>query len=157
MFRFKISQYGPAGIRHLARAPARPFIQVRAARRTKALAVFPAQMGHRQGQFNLLAHEIVEVDRLTLIKPDRKIVILQFVLVAHAQRRQIKEIEALLHCCRKRLQAAIAFETYRRRHASDELYLFGRPRRLHINLGPAYEARVLPQNRLAFGVAMMDV
>ena len=90
-----IFKRGPAQIDWLSRAGTRAFIEVRAALRAESATFVAAQSAHWQHQLNLLAHQIVYVNRLALIKSDRKIIVVQLMLIACAKRRQVEQIEAL--------------------------------------------------------------
>src|SRR2546427_13116993 len=57
---------------------ARSGVQVRAAMRTEALAVVPAQWLHRHRQVELLTYEIVEIDLLVAVVAGLEIVVRHF-------------------------------------------------------------------------------
>src|SRR5439155_16497299 len=97
-------------------AVARPGVQIRAAMRTEALAVVPAQRLHRQRQVELLTYEIVEIDLLIAVVAGLEIVLRHFGLELGrgVGLRQVPLIEVDVHRHLKWLEAAAARQLQRR-------------------------------------------
>ena len=95
-FRFQFAKRSPPLIRSVEPAGALALIQICAAIRAQALAFFCAKARHRQRQFNLLAHDIIEINRSILVEADRKIVGAQFFLIPGLEGRQVEKLKRLL-------------------------------------------------------------
>jgi hypothetical protein len=111
----------PARIGFLSYAGALGLVEIGATARAQPAARITANPGHWYRQIYLLADYIIEIKTIIPVKSDQKVVLGQLSLFARLKavnRRNIKEIKALVNVHRHGRKASGAIQLNRRSHSS---------------------------------------
>src|SRR5262249_432963 len=157
----ELLQSRPAGVGFPCCARALALIEIGAAIRAQPSAILAAHPGHRDGEFYLLAHYVVEVQAIIPIERDEQIVLAQLSFFGRLQtinRRDIEEVKTLVNVDPNRGKAPCAIELDRRRYSpgqSEFIARAGRPR--NNRRGPEDTALLASKPRLLVGKHVVNI